>query len=204
MKLSLKDFKEFKQNFKFKYLELKENEQGIFLGENLIEDKEGNKYWVTNEIINLGYNSKNSLSKILSNLYSYTFKFRGKKVKSIEGVLQSLKYKDKKLQKQIWQYSGLEAYHTRGCNTVNFWGNEGILYWQGTSIKRESEEYQDLLDELYLSCAKNIVFRTALLETGDKILTHHIGHINKNETVLTRYEYELRINALREYIKSKL
>ena len=66
----------------------------------IIKDENGT-VWQTEDFINIGYNSKNSLSKILSNLYPYEFKFKGKKVASIEGVLQSLKYKDKKIQNKI-------------------------------------------------------------------------------------------------------
>ena len=170
----------------------------------MMEDNEENKFWETDKFLNMGFNSKNSLSKILSNLYPYEFKFKGKKVASIESVLQSLKYSNKKLQNEILKYSGLNAYHTRGCNTNNFWGQLGYLYWQGKPIKRDSEDYQLFLDELYFSCAKNILFRTALLETREKILLHHIGSENTNETVLTRFEYESRLTALREYLKSKL
>ena len=34
-----------------------------------------------------------------------------------------------------------------------------------------------------------------------KYLLHHIGHEDMKETVLTRFEYEQRLNSLREYIK---
>lgn len=203
MKIRFKEFLQFKKTFNHNYLNTNKTDKGIFIGEFMMEDNEQNKIWETEKFLNIGFNSKNSLSKILSNLYPYSFKFKGRKVASIEGVLQSLKYSNKKIQTEIQKYSGLNAYHTRGCNTNNFWGKSGYLYWQGRPMKRDSEEYQLFLDELYFSCAKNILFRTALLETGDKILLHHIGNENVNETVLTRYEYESRLTVLREYLKSK-
>jgi hypothetical protein len=122
------------------------------------------------------------------------FRFRGKKVSSIEGVLQGLKYKDKKLQNIILKYSGLDAYHTRGANTLDFWGNTGKLYWQGKEIDRHSEEYQLFLDELYLSAIKNPLYKKALLSTKDKYLMHHIGNENPNETVLTRDREHISID----------
>ena len=155
----------------------------------------------TESFLNIGYNFKNSLSRVLSNLYPLEFKFRNKKVSSIEGVLQGIKYKDKKLQNLVLKYYGLDAYHTRGSNTVDFWGESGFLYWQGKEIKRDSEEYQVFLDELYLSAIKNPLYKKCLISTGDKYILHHIGNENIKETVLTRFEYEQRLNSLREYIK---
>lgn len=35
-----------------------------------------------------------------------------------------------------------------------------------------------------------------------KYLLHHIGKNNPNETVLTRFELENRLNSLREFIKN--
>ena len=100
------------------------------------------------------------------------------------------------------KYSGLDAYHTRGCNSIDFWGENGVLYWQGKEIKREDEEYQLFLDELYFSVLKNPLYRRALLATSNKYILHHIGREDKKETVLTRYEYESRLYSLREFLKT--
>ena len=131
------------------------------------------------------------------------FKFRGKMVNSIEGVLQGIKYKDKKTQNLVLKYSGVDAYHTRGANSNDFWGEQGILYWQGKPMRRECEEYQSFLDELYLSAAKNPIYKRCLLATGNKYLLHHIGNEDQKQTVLTRFEYEQRLNSLREFVKNK-
>ena len=171
----------------------------VYFRNELIED-ETKKYAEGTTFINIGYNFKYSLAKCLSNLYPISFKFRGKKVASIEGVLQGIKYKDKKMQNAVLKYYGLDAYHTRGANTANFWGNSGILYWQGKPINRHSEEYQLFLDELYIAATKNPIYKSALLATEDKYLLHHIGNTNPQETVLTREEYEQRLNTLRDFI----
>lgn len=200
-KKHIEKFTEFRNNFKFDYKPLEVKDENIYFNGELVEDEE-KKYAEGSTFINIGYNLKNSLSRSLSNLYPMSFKFRGKWVNSIEGVLQGLKHKDKKLQKLIFKYSGLDAYHTRGSNTLDFWGDEGVLYWQGKPMKRDSEEYQNFLDELYLSVVKNPLYKKCLLATGDKYLLHHIGGENMKETVLTRFEYEQRLNALRAYVKN--
>lgn len=199
-KSEILNFFEFRKNYNLNYKELVIKDGKIFFNDELVEDEE-KKYAEGESFINAGYNFKMSLARMLSNLYPMTFKFRGKKVKSIEGVLQGIKYSDKKLQNIVLNYSGVDAYHTRGANSADFWGKDGLLYWQGKPMKRDSVEYQLFLDELYLSAAKNPLYKKALVATGEKYLLHHIGCTNINETVLTRREYEERLNALREYIK---
>jgi hypothetical protein len=198
----IKKYTDYRKNFNFKYQELEIKDEKIFFNQELVEDEE-KKDSNGNTFINIGYNFKNSLSKTLSNLYPIRFKFRGKWVSSIEGVLQGIKHKDKKLQNLILKYSGLDAYHTRCSNTLDFWGKEGILYWQGKPIKRDSEEYQIFLDELYLSACKNPLYKKCLISTENYYLLHHIGNEKVEETVLTRFEYEERINTIREFICTK-
>ena len=196
----VKEFTRFRENFNFKCEELEIKDEKIYFKEQLIED-EIKKYSDGEDFINIGYNFKNSLSRVLSNLYPIKFKFRGKWASSIEGVLQGIKYKDKKKQNLVLKYAGLDAYHTRASNTSDFWGNSGKLYWQGKEIDRHSNDYQLFLDELYICASRNPIYKDSLLATSNKYLLHHIGNTNKNETVLTRYEYESRINALREFLK---
>lgn len=203
MKKILKEYKKFKENYFFDYKELIKNENGIFFDGILIEDNEKNKIFEGENFINIGYTSKTSIAKVLSNLYPYSFVFKGQKVSSVEGVLQGIKYKDKKTQKLVFKYSGLDAYHTRACNNFDFWGKTGKLYFLGKEINRLSIDYQNFLDELYLSLLKNKLFQRALISSGDKYLLHHIGQTDENITVLTRYELESRLNTLRAFFKFK-
>lgn len=196
-----KEFTEFRNKLDFKMVELVEDGDNIYFNNEIVEDSE-QKYAEGEMFINIGYNFKNSISRVLSNLYPMEFEFRGKIVKSIEGVLQGIKYKDIETQNLVFNYFGLDAYHTRACNEIDFWGNEGVLYWQGEPIDRNSEEYQLFIDELYVSAVRNPLYKRALLSTGEKYLLHHIGKNNPNETVLTRFEYENRLNCLREYLRS--
>lgn len=196
------EYTNFRKNYNFIMPELEEKDGCIYFQGELVEDDE-KKYAIGDNFINLGYNFKHSNSKVLSNLYPMQFKFRGKWVKSIEGVLQGIKYKDKRTQNLVLNYAGVDAYHTRACNEMDFWGKSGILYWQGKEINRHSEEYQLFLDELYISASKNPLYIRALMATGDKYILHHIGRNDAHETVLTRFEYESRMNSLREYLKQK-
>ena len=116
--------------------------------------------------------------------------------------MQGIKYKDIDTQNLVLNYAGIDAYHTRACNEIDFWGDSGFLYWQGEPIDRQSEEYQLFIDELYVSVLKNPLYVRALLSTGNKYIMHHIGGDDCSQTVLTRYEFELRLNSLREYVKS--
>ena len=202
MKKLLKEFALFRLNCGFTYLPVEEKDGCKYFCGQLVEDDK-KKYSEGEGFLNVGYSFKNSPARVLSNLYPMQFRFRGQKVNSIEGVLQSLKYKDKKTQKLVWKYSGLDAYHTRGCNEIDLWTDKCVLYWQVKAMDRQGEEYQTFLDELYLSVAKNPLYRRALLATGDKYLLHHFGCEDKSKTVLTRFEYESRMFAVREFIKQK-
>ena len=191
----------FKENTTFKVEPLEAKDDNIFFRGELVQDLE-NKYPEGSTFINVAYNLKNSLSRVLSNLYPLRFKFRGKWVNSIEGVLQGIKYKDKKTQNEVLRYSGIDAYHTRIANETDFWGKALKLYWQGKEIDRLSNEYQLFIDELYISASKNPLYRRFLLSSGDKYILHHIGKEDPKETVLTRSEFEIRLNTLREFLKN--
>lgn len=200
--MKVKDYTYFRENYNFIQEPVEEKDGRKYFRGVLVEDEE-KKYCGGEDFINIGYNFKNSASRVLSNLYPLRFKFRGKWVASIESVLQGIKYQSKKHQNLVLQYAGLDAYHTRASNEGNFWGNDGKLYWQGKAIDRHGREYQDFLDELYISASKNPIYANTLLATGNKYLLHHFGQTDPHITVLTRFEYELRLNSLRAYLRIK-
>lgn len=98
-------FKEYRQSFKIKELTKKDNK--IFFDNEVVEDENGILNTDSEKFINIKYSSKCSINRGLSNLFPYKFKFRGKKVNSIESVLQGIKYKDKKTQKCVLIILGL-------------------------------------------------------------------------------------------------
>ena len=199
---NVKEYSKFRSNYKLNYEKITKIEDKLYFKNCIVEDAD-KKYSDGDGFINIGYNYKNHLSRILSNLFPIEFRFRGKKVSSIEGVLQGIKYKDKKMQNLILKYSGIDAYHTRGANLHSPWQTDNLLYWQGKAMDRNSNEYQLFLDELYISAVSNPIYRQALMSTNNLYLLHHIGKEETNETVLTRYEFELRLNSLRDFIYKK-
>ena len=200
LKKELKEFRKFKNEYKFEQLELKYEEDNIYYGDILVSDGE-TTLSEHEDFINVGYKLKGATPKLLSNLYPYEFKFKGKKVSSIEGVFQGIKFKDKKEQTLVLRYSRLDANNIKGSNLLD-WKKEGKLYWQGKEIDRFKEEYQRFLEELYISAIQNPLYRNVLINTNKYIL-HSMGVINKEDTVFTRYEFEEMLNCLSAFLKRK-
>lgn len=76
------------------------------------------------------------------------------------------------------------------------------MYWRGIPIKRDSKEYQDLLDKAFNALSENKGFQRALLATNNATLTHSIGKNKITETVLTRQEFCQRLTKIRERLKN--
>lgn len=137
-------------------------------------------------------------SSALSNFAAHPFEIDGVKCNSMEGFLQSLKFSNPEMQKEVCLLVG-KAAKFKG-KKKNWWRTQ-TLYWQDEEFARDSEEYQLLLDRAYEALAQNSGFRQALTMTGNATLTHSIGKIKKSETVLTRQEFCSRLMNLRERIK---
>lgn len=139
-------------------------------------------------------------SSALSNFASHKFTFDGVECASMEGFLQSLKFNKPHIQVEVCKLSGVGAKH-RGRDRNSAWKNAQCLWWKGVEFPRDSEEYQDLLDQAYLSLAKqNGEFRKALMSTGDQKLTHTIGRNNEMETILTQKEFCTRLEVIRHHL----
>jgi predicted NAD-dependent protein-ADP-ribosyltransferase YbiA (DUF1768 family) len=138
-------------------------------------------------------------SSALSNFSPHPFEFDGVKVNSMEGLLQSFKFSNPEMQKHICTLVG---YAAKKAGRHKNWQRDQTLYWQGTEFKRDSDEYQELLDRAYNAVAEqNEGFRKALLASGDAVLTHNIGRTNRKETVLTQSEFCRRLMTIRERLK---
>jgi len=201
IKTELKAFQKFKKNFLFEQKKIEEIE-GNFYCEGLpLYDTEKRLIGECEKWINISFHNKDSLSKILSNLYPYQFEFRGFILQSLESFFQGAKFKDKNVQKLVFAYSGVQAYHLKAASDYR-WQETGLLYWQGSPFRRDSTEYTDIVDELYISAAQNPLYRQALKNAADRPLIHSIGETDQNKTVLTRFEYEAEINALAAFLKT--
>ena len=134
----------------------------------------------------------------LSNLYPHKFIFDGIRCRSIESLLQSLKIEDRELQLKCCDLPPFEA----KIFGKNFhWQAKQLLYWNGISYKRDSDEYQILLRSAFLALGTNPRFTKALIATGDKMLIHPIGGKNKTQTILTANEFCNILEEIREYLK---
>lgn len=152
------------------------------------------------QIMDIG-SGKGYPSSSLSNFAPHPFVIDGIECNSMEGFLQSLKFESPEMQKEVCKLVG-KAAKFKG-KKKKWWINQ-TLYWQGVPIKRESQEYQDLLDRAYNALSENKGFREALLASGDAVLTHSIGKRKEQETVLTVREFCSRLTEIRERLKQEL
>lgn len=140
-------------------------------------------------------------SATLSNFAPHPFVIDGVECNSMEGFLQSLKFSNPEMQKEVCKLVGKAA---KFKGKKKKWWRTQILYWQGVEFARSSEEYQVLLDRAFDALAQNSGFRAALLATGNSVLTHSIGKTKITETVLTRQEFCSRLMKLREQIRKEV
>lgn len=196
-KKELKEFIEFKKNYKFKQLKIIEKDGNLYCNGELLKDRE--KYiGESNKWINVGYGFSGMYPKLLSNLFPYKFKFKGHKLNSIECFFQGIKFPSKRYQKKIFKYSGKEALVLQKASEYN-WKETGIIYWQGKQFKRNSEEYDNLVTELYISALQNKLYRNVIKNCNLPII-HAIGEVDKCETTFTRYEFEFMLNCLHDFL----
>lgn len=136
-------------------------------------------------------------SNALSNFAAYDFEIDGVKCASMEGFLQSLKFRSVKKQHEICQLVGKEAKLSSGRVRNFIWKFTQTLYWNGRKYKRSSSEYQKLITKSYDCLWDNENFRNTLLSTGDEPLCHSMGGQDKRKTVLTEQEFIGQLNRLR-------
>ena len=139
-------------------------------------------------------------SSALSNFAPHPFVIDGIQCASMEGFLQSLKFESPEMQEFVCSLVGKKAkFKGKGKR----WQRTQTLWWRGEPIKRDSEEYQNLLDRAFDALNENEGFRAALGATGNAVLTHSIGKKNEKETVLTAKEFTSRLTKLREKNRKK-
>jgi predicted NAD-dependent protein-ADP-ribosyltransferase YbiA (DUF1768 family) len=139
-------------------------------------------------------------SAALSNFAPHPFVFDGVECNSMEGLLQSFKFSNPEMQKEVCKLVGKQA---KFKGKKKKWFKTQTLYWQGEEFKRGSDEYQKLLDRAYDALSTNESFKRALLATGNAMLTHSIGKTKQTETVLTRGEFCARLMKIRERLQNE-
>ena len=137
-------------------------------------------------------------SAALSNFTPHPFVIDGVACASMEGFLQSLKFKEPAMQVEVCKLVGKAA---KFKGKKKKWWRTQTLYWKGVEYKRDSEEYQELLDRAFDALAENTSFQKALLATNNATLTHSIGKSKIQETVLTKQEFCSRLTKIREKLQ---
>lgn len=135
-------------------------------------------------------------SSSLSNFSGHRFTLDGIECYSMEGFLQSLKFKEEPVQVEVCKLVGYAAKRRGGSKN---WKREQKLYWKGVVYGRESKEYQELLDRAYTAMyEQSESFRNALKASGSSTLTHSMGKNKESDTVLTTREFCGRLTRLRD------
>ena len=93
----------------------------------------------------------------------------------------------------------LVGYAAKKKGAKKNWQESQTLYWKGNPIKRNSQEYQNLLDKAYTELYKNSKFKAALEASGKAVLTHNIGKTDYSKTILTIKEFCSRLTKLRDF-----
>ena len=150
----------------------------------------------------LDIGSKNAYpARVLSNFAAHAFELDFIEISSMEGFLQSLKFDKVHIQNEICNLSGIAA-KKRGADRNNQWKVRQGLWWQGEFYPRQSDDYQRLLDRAFIALARaSESFRQAIHDTGDLILTHHMGRSSEHETILTQSEFCKRLMTIRNLLR---
>lgn len=141
-------------------------------------------------------------SNELSNFAHHRFIFDGVVCESMEGLLQSLKIKTHRIQKELCQMTGIKV-KRRGTKRNKFWKERQRLWWKGKEYDRHGREYQDLLDRAFDALSENEDFKKALLDTENSRLTHKIGESDPSKTVLTEKEFCSRLHRIRKRLRKR-
>ena len=130
----------------------------------------------------------------LSNFAPHPFVIDEVECNSMEGFLQSLKFKNIDMQKYVCSLVGKSA---KFKGKKKKWWKTQTLYWQGKEYKRDSQEYQILLNRAYNALYQNKGFRKALEASRSAALSHSIGKNDSSKTILTQTEFVGRLMKLR-------
>lgn len=135
------------------------------------------------------------ISAALSNMAHHPFEIDGVQCGSMEGFVQSLKFKEPERQLEVASKVGIKA---RELGVKRNWKVQQTLYWKGTPFSRHSEGYQILLDNAYDAMyIQSKEFREALTKSKGRVLLHLVGNTDPFKTIMTQEEFLCRLNRLR-------
>lgn len=137
-------------------------------------------------------------ANVLSNFHPNNFVFDDVHCASMEGFLQSLKYRNIKKQREVCGLVGKAAKNAGKRKII--WKLTGNLYWKGQRYKRDSQEFDSLRFSAYEALLSNEQFLAALQHAKGKNIKHSMGKTKKRQTVLTEEEFVGFLNRLLEKI----
>jgi len=139
-----------------------------------------------------------ALSNFTPRQFTFTYDGLTVECKSLEGVLQALKFENVSAATATCQRVGYDA-KKHGKPRNQYWQEKQTLWWNGKAYKRNSKAYQELLTAIYDAVyEQDPKFRAALAATGDAVLTHSIGYNDKKKTILTEKEFVGQLHRLRD------
>ena len=131
----------------------------------------------------------------LSNLTKHPFIIDHVECGSMEGFLQSLKYRNPQKQIIICKLYGKAA--KKAGQHKYFWRIFGIVWWKGQAFNLYSDELQRLIDQAYIELfLQNADYQKAIEAIGQSKLIHSIGKTDMRRTILTEYHFIRRIEML--------
>ena len=148
--------------------------------------------------MNIGSGNKYP-SNSLSNFSPHPFVIDGVNCNSMEGFLQSLKFKNPDMQVEVCKLVGKSA---KFKGKPKKWWKTQTLWWKGVEIDRHGEDYQILLDRAYWALCKNTGFQKALLASRNSALTHSLGNRDPRRTILTVREFCGRLENMRNTLQA--
>ena len=135
-------------------------------------------------------------SSALSNFAEHHFAMDGVPCGSMEGFLQSLKYREPSEQARVCSLVGKQA--KRAGEKKHLWKLIRTVWWRGKAYGLFSDELQMLIDRAYHEMyEQSPSFRQALADAGEKKLVHTMGKKDMRETILTEYQFVRRLEQLR-------
>lgn len=142
------------------------------------------------------HSKKRGIAGRLSNFTRRSFVFDGVECRSIEGVLQSMKFEGSDEQRIVCGLWGIQA---KLAGELRSWKDKQLLYWNNNSYTRESEEYLSLISRLYSSVyEQDEQFRKDIRKAARYKLVHTIGKSDPRETVLTEAEFITQLIKLQK------
>ncbi len=151
---------------------------------------------MTTRLIEIGGFTQNPIGKRLSNFHARPFTIDGVNCGGMEGLLQALKCKDIKRQKEICALVGKEA--KKAGREFNSWKDDQMLNFLGDTFHRSSRGYLIFITRAFdTEYEQDPSLRDDLLALGDAQIWHSIGNPDMRDTTLTEVELMFQLERLR-------